>query len=444
MGQSELVKAGVIASLIATAPGVFPAAAMAASGQSPAAGYPAASGSGPTSESSCGLVVLNGVTTETRPVPGLKVLNSASVKLPKIDNNVLAVSCTRDSVIPVPGDEKALKGHSKPFIINDGARSGTLTLDKGKYNYAVSGGVLSKSEDQLVKANLKMMQGDADQVAKKKSDGNKVAGCLVGGLLTGFLAAAVSSKQARGGAAIAGFAAGCALGWTFAKDWSQKDKDGLDKASEDALNNPNGAMDWQAPESGQQVRFRSNAVADRTEEVEFQHLDNVEAPPPGSKILSRPYRTMARLPLRSSPDGTGTDNILGRYNQGQVVEVVGITPNGLWAMVGDGGVVIGYLPRNGLTDTGQALNVAQTERYYIDAPAAPAPARAAPAKGKAKAAVRPAPALAARMAPPVAQAQVKTVKVAATTQCKSLTAATGQQQQSKTGCNRPGGKWVFA
>lgn len=446
MAQSEMLKAGLIVSLVVPSPAMVAGTAMAAEskGQSSSvqagSGQIASTGPGPTVETSCGLLVLSGATTQVKPYPNLKVLNSASVKLPKIDSSVLAVTCNRDSVLPVAGDERALKGHAKPFIINDGVRSGTLSLEKGKYKFGVSGGQLTKLEDAAVKAQIKKMQGDADAVAKKKSDGNKVAGCIAGGLLVGLLAAAASSKNSRGGAAVAGFAAGCALGWTFAKNWSEKDKQGLDQASQDALDNPNGTMDWQAPESGTPVRFRAVNAAERNEDVEFQHVENVEAPPEGSKVISRPYRTAARLALRSSPDSSSADNILGRYNTNQTVEVVGLTPDGEWAMVGDQGVVIGYALRTGLVETGQSLRTVQTERYYVDTPA---PARATPARTKAKVKAK-APVMMAQVAPPVSVAKVKTVKVAATTQCKSLTAATGQQQQSKTGCNRPGGKWVFA
>lgn len=444
MAQSKFVTATVMASMLFTSPGLFPTAAMATSqGQqtTPLTQTVALDSLGPKIENSCGLMVLNGTTTELRPNPKLKVLNSKWVKLPKFDANTLAVSCSRDSIIPVASDSIALKGHTRPFIISDGLRTGTLSLEKGRYKFTVAGGKLSKIEDSAVKVQLKLMQGESDKLARKKSGGSKVGGCMLGGLLTGLLAAAVSSKRNRGSAAVVGFAAGCALGWTFAANWSKRDKEDLDRASLDALDGPNGNVDWRAPESGEQVRFRTADASERNEDVEFQHLDNVDAPPEGSIVVARPYRTLVRLALRSGPDNDSADNILGRYNAGQMVEVVGLTPDSEWAMIGDGGVVIGYALRSGLADAGQSLRMAKTERYYIEshAQAKPAATRARGAR-KAKA---PAPVMMVQAAPTTPE-KIKTVKVAATTQCKSLIAATGQQQQSRTGCNRPGGKWVFA
>lgn len=445
MAQSKFVTVSVVTAMLLGSTGMTPAIAMAAAPVQKVSGLvqPAvADAMAPTVETSCGLMVLNGATTELKPNPKLKVLNSKWVKLPKIDANVLAVSCNRDSIIPVLGDAQALKGHTKPFVINDGTRTGTLSLEKGKYKFVAAGGKLTKAEDAAVKTQIKLMQGEADKLAKKKSGNSKVGSCVVGGLLTGLLAAAVSSKQNRGSAAVVGFAAGCALGWTFAANWSKNDKDGLDRASQEALDDPNGNMNWRAPESGAQVSFQSANAGERNEDVEFQHLENVEAPPEGSRVIARPYRTVARLALRSSPEDDNAYNILGRYNAGQTVEVVGMTPDAEWVMIGDQGVVIGYVKRTGLVESGQSLRIAKTERYYVDSPAPP---KAARAKGKGKAKTRPAAPMMAQVAPPAAQGKVKTIKVAATTQCKSLTAATGQSQAQKlTGCNRPGGKWVIA
>ena len=201
-------------------------------------------------------------------------------------------------------------------------------------------------------------------------------------------------------------------------------------------------MAWQAPESGSAVSFQATNASDRSEDVEFEHLDTVDSPPEGSRVIAKPFRTVSRVALRSSPDSSSANNIIGRFNPGQTVEIIGLTPDAKWVMVGEDNIIVGYAQREGFSETGQSLRRAQTERHYVDTSTASA-ARTAKRKGKgSNRAAKPT--MTAQMAPPPNTAQVRTTRVAATTQCKSLVAATGQAQDKKTGCNRPDGKWVFA
>lgn len=397
---------------------------------------------GPTTESSCGLLTLNGPVTKFVPYPNLHVLNASSVKLklPKMDANTLAVLCNRDSIIPTVEDGRVLKAQSKPFILSDGVRSGTLSLDKGKYSFAVSGGVLSKSEGGAVDATLKAIGDDAAAHEKKKHTGSKVLGCIGGGFLGSLAAALLAPKRDRRAAAVLGFGAGCAVGWSIAKHWSQKDKDGLDQASQQALDSPSGEMTWQAPESGQQVNFRAGAASEQDQDVNFQHLDSVEAPPQGSRVISRPFRTVGQVVLRSSPDNTGTGNIIGSFNSGQTVEIVGLTPDARWAMVGEDGVIVGYAEQAGFNELSQPLRQVRTERHLVEVPAPARPTHAKLATKRQRAASR----IAMMTASPPTPGQIKTTQVRATTQCKSLIASTGKQQDTRTGCKVPNGGWAIA
>lgn len=439
MARSKLLTLSVITAVVATSPGVMAIPAMAAQQSSVAVPQTAQPAFTPTSETSCGLLVLNGSSTEVKPYPKLHVLNAKSINMPKIDSNVLGVTCTRDSVIPVASDSVVLKKQSKPFILSDGVRTGTLTLEKGKYRFAVSGGVLTKLEEAEVKVRIKDMNAAEAKLAQKKSTGSKAASCVGMGILGALAGALIAGKKDRGAGAVAGFAIGCAAGWGFASKWSKTDKDGLDTASQQALDDPNGTMDWKAPESGAQVRFRTASAGEKNEDVEFEHLDSVEAPPEGSRVVSRPFRTVARVALRSAPDRTISDNIVGRFNTGQTVEIVGITPDGQWALVGEDGVIVGYSAREGFSEILQPSRLVRTERHYIETTAPPKKSIGKGKGGRARV-----PVLLVQAAPPVSRSQVKTTKVAATTQCKSLIAASGNANQSRTGCNRPGGKWVIA
>ena len=87
--------------------------------------------------------------------------------------------------------------------------------------------------------------------------------------------------------------------------------------------------------------------------------------------------------------------------------------------------------------TARAL-LALAATFQAAAPA-PTPKRKAKSRGRAASSV-----MTAEVAPPPDRSQVRTTKIAATTQCKTLVAVTGQQQDKKTGCNSPDGKWRIA
>lgn len=394
----------------------------------------------PVIESSCGILVLNGAGTEYRPVKNFHIYNTTTIRVPKSDLPIMALSCIRDSLVPGPGDDRAVSVAPNRLVLNDGVRYGVLTLEKGKYKFVMLSGLLRNDEQLAVKNVLALMQKDADNGAKKKKKGKKIAGCVGGGIIGGLLGVLFAPKRNRGTAAVVGFAAGCAAGWSFAANWSQTDKEGLDQASQQALDEPTGRMGWQAPESGQQVQFQVTDTGEQNLDVEFQHLDSVEEPPEGSRVISRPFRTIGKIALRSSPDSISADNIVGSFNADQTVEIVAETPDRRWVMIGEDGVIVGYAVRDGFAELGQPLSKVRTNRHLVDvkAPARPVVAKR---KGKPRSA---APVMMAQVAPPPSQTQIRTVKLSATTQCKSLVAATGQKSAKRTGCQAPGGKWVFA
>lgn len=440
MVTTKAINAVLITSLLAASNAFFPVASIAA--ETPGTPLQTPPAGGPTSEISCGMIVLNGTSTDVRIDPKLHVLNAKSISLPKVDSSVMAYVCNRDSIIPVQDDDRIVQRLPGKFVINDGTRSGTLSFENNKYRFTVTGGVLAKAEKQVVDGQLKAMQEQAKARNKKRSGVSKVLGCVGGGLLTGVLAGLLAPKRDRGAAAVIGFAAGCAVGWGFAKNWSEKDKHGLEDASQDALDSPNGQLGWQAPESGAQVSFQTTNASERNEDIEFDHLDSVQEPPDGSHVVAKPFRTVARVALRSSPDNSASDNIIGRFNAGQTVEVIALTPDLQWAMIGEDGVIVGYASRQGFTELAQPLRKVQTERHFVDRQAAapaPTPKRKAKARGRAAS-----PVMTAQVAPAPDRSQVRTTRIAATTQCKTLVAVTGQQQDKKTGCNSPDGKWRIA
>ena len=268
----------------------------------------------------------------------------------------------------------------------------------------------------------------SQQQPNAPSKNSKAASCVAGAGVAGLLGMALtkalggSSKQATR-VGIAGAAIGCGLGM----NWSERDRAAYDEASQDALDDPgNGSRDWYTPESRERVTFQTVSATTESRPVEFQYYSNVAAPVAGSRIISRPYRTTTTLRLRDLPDETN-GVIVGRFDPGETVEVVGETPDRRWAMIGEGGVIVGYASMSYLTPLGsQSVRKTVTARAKADAPARVAKGKAAPAP----------------TAP--SRGALQTTKVVASTQCKSLVATSGDQTDQRKGCNLPNGKWQFA
>ncbi|MGH3427606.1 MAG: hypothetical protein ACRDQZ_08570, partial [Mycobacteriales bacterium] len=113
-----------------------------------------------------------------------------------------------------------------------------------------------------------------------------------------------------------------------------------------------------------------------------------------------------------------------------------------WAMIGEEGVVVGYAERSSVSElNGQTLTRVHTVRHKIDRPGTRT--AAVTTRHGHRVSVEQ-PTTVAEVAPPPDAAQIRVTRVGASTQCKSLNAASGRQSDTKTGCEVPGGKWVFA
>lgn len=281
------------------------------------------------------------------------------------------------------------------------------------------------------------------QRRKRSYAKEKVTGCLVGGVLGGLLGAAMSDGGNRNASIATGAAVGCVAGFAFASNWSARDRAALDAQTEQMLDRPVGQSEvWVAPESRQPVSFTTATPVVETKPLEFEYLENVAPPQKGVQVIARPYRTTDVLRLRSSPDATSDDNIVSRFNRGEVVEVIGASPDQRWAMIGYDGVIVGYSSFEYL----QALDERQTLRTV--ATSKPRPERAAPSRAAATTTPT-APSRATSSSRPVQVAQVaaprvRTARVVASTRCKSVVAVSGQQTDRKKGCAQPSGDWKFA
>jgi hypothetical protein len=138
----------------------------------------------PKTESDCGVViaVAKEVKKGDKPefdynfkqVAGLKVLGGPEkLTLPKQDGNVVAVRCTRDTIVPGDGDGRVVWQLGKELSLTDGTRMGVLAIaqtEKGKmpqYRFAMRKGTLTDVEKKAVTDRLQILQVNLVQLARE-------------------------------------------------------------------------------------------------------------------------------------------------------------------------------------------------------------------------------------------------------------------------------------
>ena len=138
----------------------------------------------PKTESGCGVVIAVAKEVKKgdkpdydynfREVAGLKVLGGPqTLALPKQDGNVVAVRCTRDTIVPGDGDGRVVWQLGKELSLTDGTRMGVLAItqaEKGKmpqYRFAMRKGALTDVEKKAVTDRLQILQVNLVQLARE-------------------------------------------------------------------------------------------------------------------------------------------------------------------------------------------------------------------------------------------------------------------------------------
>jgi hypothetical protein len=132
----------------------------------------------PKTEAGCGILVPDG---EKKPAvykadASLKVLGGPEkLTLPKTEDKIAGIRCTRDTIVPGDGDGRVLIELNRPLVLTDGARTGALHFktEKGKlpqYEYSMIKGTLSETEKAAVVARLDILQVRLQQLAKQMAD----------------------------------------------------------------------------------------------------------------------------------------------------------------------------------------------------------------------------------------------------------------------------------
>lgn len=271
---------------------------------------------------------------------------------------------------------------------------------------------------------------DAEHNRRRQNNAGGI-GCAAGGIAGALLGKSVLGKVALGGAL-------CAVGWQIGRALTKRDQQKLTERSGQLLEEDGPRSEvWTAPDSKEKVRLSVGRAEQRNTNVQVQYDRGVQAPPSGMRVEAATYVVTAdRLNFRAAPSARDDRNIIGYFDRGENVEVLGRTADGQWAMIGDGGVLIGYAAvRAGGVETLRNPNAAQpTRKRRVVARARPKVIQKASQKG----------------APPVVinrnpqTAQVKTAKVSATTQCKAIVAQTGSKSDTHNGCTLPNGQWAIA
>jgi hypothetical protein len=263
--------------------------------------------------------------------------------------------------------------------------------------------------------------------------GSAVGGCVLGGALAWL--ATKDKKEGQRNTAIAG---GCVGGTVVAvaiAKLTNRDRAALRARSAELFNEDSAVSEaWVAPDSKARVTIVTTEPVEKQADIPFTLDEAVEAPEAGTRIEATTYVVNARrLNFRSAPTTADPRNVIGYFDNGANVEVIGRTPDGKWALVGDEGVVVGYAA---FSDRGSALLVTP-EEARAKAPANRlAPVQPAMAKPKITNSLSTAGSVR------VAEAsRVKTVTVLASTQCKAATATSGKATESYLGCAQTDGKY---
>lgn len=209
------------------------------------------------------------------------------------------------------------------------------------------------------------------------------------------------------------------------------------------LAEPGAVEDTWTGDDGQSVELTTSDPEPQQQEVTFATDEAVEAPPEGVKVDPATYVVVTRtLNFRSSPT-TADANIIGYFSKDEDVEVMGRTPDGKWALVGDNGVVVGYaaFEQNGHDLMKTPADAAEAEQKRARAKLFDQPRSD---RQVASASRRTEQNLNDSSHIRVADVEkIKTTKVVASTECKSIIASHGSVSDQKTGCAQPDGGWAI-
>lgn len=169
--------------------------------------------------------------------------------------------------------------------------------------------------------------------------GKQAGGAVIGGLLGGLLGNSVSGKN-RGLGTVLGAAGGAALGSYVGCRLQRGDAERAEAATRQALEGP-GQQTWSNPETGASGSVSSTPISGGS----GPDLNGLRLAPgvelaSGYESAPTSYQAASSLNLRARPSTSA--RVVGKLQNGEVVNVIGRAQGTAWVLVARNGIGAGY------------------------------------------------------------------------------------------------------
>lgn len=252
----------------------------------------------------------------------------------------------------------------------------------------------------------------------------KLMGQIGGAAAGAALGSQVGNGVGRYVAVAAGTAIGAWIGGEIAKALSDKDKEVLANQSQTVLNDtPDGqTVSWVAPETGKTIKITPSKTSEKNVDIDVQTLGDVQLPTGRLKFLDQTLQAKKQVNLRTSTSDF-SDNVIGSYAKNERIHVSGLTEDKSWYVVDRKGVMIGYVDAKSL----QAVQDSSKSKK---------------SSGSDLKTVASSPKMKSGM--DLDKLEAKSIKVAATTNCRTMTYDLDSNTNTSSQCKAPDGAWKLS
>lgn len=292
-----------------------------------------------------------------------------------------------------------------------------------------------KREKAAEKARKQALKAENKRLHPNRHEGRKKLLACAGGAALGIVAGMLlSNRRNRGEMVVAGAIGGCAAGWALRGALKGDDEQRLNAFVNDdvALRDGDPVRAWKAPNSGETILIQQADAGYKPVQAVFTLGAGVETPQSGVVIVARAMRTTTALRLRAAPNTISDSNIIGTFAPNEIVQMIAQTSDRQWALIGVGGVVVGYASTAYLSSS-LAIPADTPIRFAAMKPPPPRPVARTARRGRA-----PAPVVRAAVAP----AAPRQATVLASTNCKAITASHGSNSSTQKRCANSDMTWA--
>ncbi len=263
--------------------------------------------------------------------------------------------------------------------------------------------------------------------ARGAKDGTCSSSAAVGSALGGTIFS--DSDAGRTIGAIAGGVAGQQVCKVRIKEVRREDTADVSAATQDLLESDEANSTTITTNNGRRERTYTIETSERVEremEQSISLLEEVDAPEARSRVVSGFYTVNVRntLNLRAGPSTSSA--ITGYFKGGDIVQVMSISPDGEWALLGSAGIGVGYVSTAYIEKAPQGTQLA---------------AVALPRKHEAASTPRPSPGQPSQSAGSPAEPRIKEVNQVVVAPCKSTRI---NNRNSDSACNSASGGLIWS